>query len=336
MTRLIVVDATPYGPGMSGARRRCEELLQRLPALLPDDVFEVHWAHDGGGPSRSIEADNLVHATVDVSCRGGARRWMRRARDLKRRHAQAPFTDLFTDHGPVVYPRRVRNLVTLHDLRFLHGYGGTLRALYGRFRYGAVLRRAAAVIAVSRSVGDEATRTYDLDARRVLVAANAAADVFRQPPAESVRRGALVVGRDEPRKARGAAVAAAREAGVALEIVDGEIDDMTLAAKYGAAQWLLAPSLLEGFDLPVVEALACGTPVIASDIGPHRDLVDAGAQGITLAGVPANNGAWNWPAAVAALRERPPLTAAPPPDTWDDAAEAIAGLFSSSPERAQS
>nr|MDJ0523684.1 glycosyltransferase [Planctomycetota bacterium] len=281
MTRMVVVDCTPYGPEPSGARRRAVELLRRVPALLPDDVFEVHWARDGGGPPPDLEAPNLVHATVDASCRGGARRWLRRGRDLRRRHAHAAFTHLLTDHGPVVAPERVRNLVTLHDLRFLHGYGGRLRRWYGRRRYGGVLRRAAGVVAVSASVGAEALVRYGLAAERVHVAANAVCAPFR-PPDSGERAGAIVVARDEPRKARGAAVAAAREAGLELDVVDDACRDEELAARYGRARWLLAPSLLEGFDLPVVEALACGTPVIASDIPPHRDLVEAGARGIVL------------------------------------------------------
>lgn len=331
MTRLIVVDATPYGRVPSGARRRCEELLARLPALLPDDVFEVHWAHDGGGPPAALAADNLVHATVDVSCRGGALRWMRRTQDLKRRYRQASFTHLLTDHGPVVAPRTVRNLVTLHDLRFLHGYGGRLRALYGRYRYGAVLRSAAAIIAVSQSVADEAAAQYALDPERVVVAPNAAAAVFRPPDGGGVRCGALVVGRDEPRKARGAAASAAREAGIDLEIVDGGIDDASLAAKYGAAQWLLAPSLLEGFDLPVVEALACGTPVIASDIGPHRDLVAAGVRGLEIVPPPRNGSrGWSWPEAAARLTGPLPEVVLPAPSSWGDAAELVRGALARS------
>ena len=39
------------------------------------------------------------------------------------------------------------------------------------------------------------------------------------------------------------------------------------------AQAVLAPSSVEGFDLPAVEACALGVPLIASDIPAHRELV---------------------------------------------------------------
>jgi glycosyltransferase involved in cell wall biosynthesis len=326
VTGLVVVDATPYGPHPSGAKRRAVELLRRLPALLPSDVIEVHWAADGGGPPEDLVGDNLVHAVVGVSCRGGALRWWRRRRDLVRRRRAAPFTHLLTDHGPVVAPDRVANVVTLHDLRFLHGYGGTLRSLYARLRYGSVLRRAHRVVAVSPSVAAEATARFRLDPARVLVAPNAPAAAFRPVPG-APRAGVLVVARDEPRKARGAAVAAAASAGLALTVADprAHATDEGLRGLYAGARWLLAPSLDEGFDLPVAEALACGTPVVASDIPAHRDLVAYGARGVVLVPPPRREGgAWSWPEAARALAGAPPADVAPPSVAWDETARLVA------------
>jgi glycosyltransferase involved in cell wall biosynthesis len=226
-----------------------------------------------------------------------------------------------------VVPERVRNLVTLHDLRFLHGFGGRARAVYGRWLYGRTLRRAAGVVGVSASVGAEALQRYGLDEARVHVAPNAVDASFHAAPGGE-RSGAIVVARDEPRKARGAAVAAAREADVALDVVDDDCDDAALVRRYARARWALAPSLLEGYGMPVSEALACGTPVIATDIPAHRDLVEAGAQGIVLVPLPLRTGdVWHWPDAVAALRGPLPDVVAPPPWTWDEAARVIASAI---------
>lgn len=49
------------------------------------------------------------------------------------------------------------------------------------------------------------------------------------------------------------------------------LDRATLAAVYRRATVLLMPSEGEGFGLPVVEALACGTPVVASDLAALRE-----------------------------------------------------------------
>lgn len=47
----------------------------------------------------------------------------------------------------------------------------------------------------------------------------------------------------------------------------GFVPEEHLAALYGAAELLAYPSLYEGFGLPVVEAMACGTPVVTSPVG---------------------------------------------------------------------
>lgn len=54
--------------------------------------------------------------------------------------------------------------------------------------------------------------------------------------------------------------------------------DAELAGLLRAARALLVPSLAEGFGLPVVEALAAGTPVIASDIPVFREIAQGAAR----------------------------------------------------------
>ena len=46
-----------------------------------------------------------------------------------------------------------------------------------------------------------------------------------------------------------------------------ELNDRDLAAAYGAATALVYPSLYEGFGMPVIEAMACGCPVITTNLG---------------------------------------------------------------------
>lgn len=52
----------------------------------------------------------------------------------------------------------------------------------------------------------------------------------------------------------------------------GRIDDEILPALYAEAEWFVYLSLYEGFGLPPLEALACGTPVIVSDIPAFREV----------------------------------------------------------------
>jgi glycosyltransferase involved in cell wall biosynthesis len=67
--------------------------------------------------------------------------------------------------------------------------------------------------------------------------------------------------------------ALARDLGLSDRIVHLPVlDRATLAAVYRRSAVLLLPSEREGFGLPVLEALACGTPVVASDIAALREV----------------------------------------------------------------
>jgi glycosyltransferase involved in cell wall biosynthesis len=65
----------------------------------------------------------------------------------------------------------------------------------------------------------------------------------------------------------------ARQLGIDDRIsVLGFLDDRTLAAVYRRAALVLQPSDREGFGLPLVEAMACGTPVVASALAALREV----------------------------------------------------------------
>lgn len=68
----------------------------------------------------------------------------------------------------------------------------------------------------------------------------------------------------------------------------GYVDGPRLAALYRGASLLALPSLYEGFGLPVVEAFAAGTPVVASDLPVLREV----AQGAALFAPPHEVEAW--------------------------------------------
>lgn len=88
----------------------------------------------------------------------------------------------------------------------------------------------------------------------------------------------------------------------------GSVDDETLAAWYNAADVLVFPSLCEGFGWPPLEAMACGTPVVASNIAPITEIVgDAGllvAPDDPAAVADAAEQVLTDPALAASMRER--------------------------------
>jgi alpha-1,3-rhamnosyl/mannosyltransferase len=233
----------------------------------------------------------------------------------------------------------VPTVVTLHDLIPLKRRGEYLRTgLKFRLRYLAV-QRATRVIVPTGAVAEDALATLEIPPERVVVIKEAPAPSFGPRPAAEVdaareRFGLpesylLWVGgmrSPEPRKRVAELTRASRTMPLVLvgpaspwarelpEVtVTGEVSDDELAAIYTGAHALVFPSDEEGFGLPPVEALACGTPVVACDVPALREVLDGRA---VLADVGDIDGLLA--AAEAARRPAP----APPPWTWHDAARA--------------
>lgn len=61
-------------------------------------------------------------------------------------------------------------------------------------------------------------------------------------------------------------------------ITPGYIDDNDLPSVYGASKIFLFPSLSEGFGMPVIEAMACGTPVITSNTSSMPEIAGNAAR----------------------------------------------------------
>ena len=67
----------------------------------------------------------------------------------------------------------------------------------------------------------------------------------------------------------------------------GYLDDDDLRALYSSCAVFVYPSIYEGFGLPPLEAMACGAPVIASNIATFRETLGSAAQLIELNDVEA-------------------------------------------------
>lgn len=240
----------------------------------------------------------------------------------------------------------VPGVVTVHDLSFLHlpALFPPAKRLYLSALCRASVRKAAAVIAVSRQTADDVVRCFGAPPDKVTVAYNGV-DARFDPgaPQESAAfraakglpdRYLLFLGTLEPRKnletllhayARWRTQAAPADQDVRLVIAGGKgwfydaifaqtaalglgetvifpgyVPDAELPDWYRAALGFVYPSVFEGFGLPVLEAMACGAPVLCSDIPSLREVageaallapphdVDAWVAGLALlAGQPA-------------------------------------------------
>lgn len=95
-----------------------------------------------------------------------------------------------------------------------------------------------------------------------------------RPDAILVKGGASLYPRE---RLRLLALAHSLELGESLKFVDA-LSDADLASFYNAASVFAFPSIGEGFGFPVLEAMACGTPVVCSDIAALRELAGDAAR----------------------------------------------------------
>jgi alpha-1,3-rhamnosyl/mannosyltransferase len=182
-----------------------------------------------------------------------------------------------TFRGPVQASSPV--VLTVHDLALLRHPAAFPRwhRLYGRAGLRATLERADALVAVSEFTKDETVELVGIPEERIRVVPNGVDAIFTPNGPASEGDYVLTVATLEPRKNLARAVEAARLARVELRVVGargwggvdvpgwaGEVPDRELAALYRGARCVLYPSLYEGFGLPVLEAMACGTPVVTS------------------------------------------------------------------------
>jgi glycosyltransferase involved in cell wall biosynthesis len=65
------------------------------------------------------------------------------------------------------------------------------------------------------------------------------------------------------------------------------VPDDELPAYYGLADIFVLPSLLEGFGIPIAEALACGTPAVVTSAGASAETAGPGALVVPPADAPA-------------------------------------------------
>jgi glycosyltransferase involved in cell wall biosynthesis len=246
-----------------GLARVGQEVTRRLPQLERLD----------GGPPLLHPAEPLWLTTV-----------------LARRRPDVFYSPGF--NAPPTCP--VPFVFTVFDLIHLHvpEESGKGKRAYYHLHVKPAVRRARAVLTGSEYSRAQIVEWSGVDPGRVVVIRAAAGDAFT-PAGEAHEAGypyLLYVGNHKPHKNLARLLRAfaqvredpslrlllagtvepdlltlARTVGVADRLVFlGDVPDERLPALYRGAVALVFPSLYEGFGLPPLEAMACGTPVLSS------------------------------------------------------------------------
>ena len=192
------------------------------------------------------------------------------------------------------------HVVTVHDcISIEYTYRHDVRLPVYLRMMDLLLRRAETVVAISQATRAAVLRHFSLQPEQVVVipsGMDAITGVATAPPAPGAAPFVLLVTNSLPHKNTVATCRAwvrsrgpregvelrvigslpddarriCQEAGVPLRVASG-VDDASLVAAYRQCRFLVAPSLSEGHDLPVAEALSLGAEVLCSDIDVHRE-----------------------------------------------------------------
>jgi glycosyltransferase involved in cell wall biosynthesis len=283
---VIVLDADVLGRNRTGEETYLRNLLRELPRVAPDLRFAAVTRRPDLVPP-GVEAIALPARSQELRMAWSLPRLLRRLR---------PEVAHFQHVLPLGW--RGPSVVTLHDLHFERD--PDVMGLLDRLTFKAMVpraaRRAQLVLAVSERTKRDAVELYGLDPAKVSVTPHGVDPAF-SPGGERPHEYVPFVGAVQARKNPLAALAAAQENGLPLVVagpekepalvadlrargadVRGWVTQAELAELYRGAAALVLPSRHEGFGIPVVEAMASGTPVVLSGDAALREVAGDAAS----------------------------------------------------------
>jgi glycosyltransferase involved in cell wall biosynthesis len=276
----VVIDADVLGRRRTGDETYVENLLRRLPEAAGDSLRLAAITRHPELVPAGVEPIELPARSQELRMAWTLPRLLRRLQ---------PALAHFQHSLPLRCPCPA--VVTIHDLSFERDPGVMGRVDRRVFRtvVPRAARRAARVFAVSERTRRDLVELYAIPDGKIVVTPNGVDPAFT--PGGANGGYLLFVGAIQERKNPLAAAAAARAVGLPLVVAGpekepalarelerrgadlrGYVDKAQLADLYRGAACLVLPSRFEGFGLPVLEAMACGTPVVATKDPAMREV----------------------------------------------------------------
>jgi glycosyltransferase involved in cell wall biosynthesis len=288
MTRLVLIDADVLGRRRTGEETYVTNLLRSLPSPALEAGLRV---------AAVTRRPDLVPDEIEPIALAAGSQELRMSWRLPRLLRKLRPSLAHFQHGlPLL--TALPTVVTVHDLSFERSWTAMplMDTIVFRARVPRSVRSTSRVIAVSERTKRDIVGLYGLPSDRVTVIPHGVDPAFEPGGGGGGGRYLLFVGAIQERKDPLAAADAAQELGMPLVVVGperdaglarklrrrgvdlrGYVDKGELADLYRGAACLLLPSRYEGFGLPILEAMASGTPVVASADPALQEVADGAA-----------------------------------------------------------
>ncbi|MBX3460143.1 MAG: glycosyltransferase [Planctomycetes bacterium] len=188
-----------------------------------------------------------------------------------------------------------RTVLTVHDCGVLRGKSGLRRWLLRKLWFSLPAARVAAISTISAFSRDELATVAGVPADAITVVPNCANPEFAPDPAARATAPTLLLVGTAANKNLSRTLPALHGLDVKVMVVgrldDGQerlargldlqaienLDASSMAALYRRAWALMFASTYEGFGMPIIEAQACGTPVVTSQVMPMSEVAGGAA-----------------------------------------------------------
>lgn len=298
---MIVINARFLTQSITGVQRFAIELSIKLKEYYQDNIQFV-------SPSNIIHTDIAKQLAVKIIGKKSGHLWEQIELPIFLRKNRNPLLINLCNMAPIFYKNKIS---TLHDITFIkypNSYSFKFRCFY-RILIPLILRSSIKIYTVSEFSKNEIANYYKIDKQKINVIYNAVNKSFKKIIDNSLKKKKYILAVSSVKENKNFTLIL--QAFTKIQKLDndiflyiigdlnnknfkslnleiykknnhinflGRISDDMLIKYYSNASLFVFPSLYEGFGIPVLEAQACGCPVVCSNTSSLPEIVNKSAS----------------------------------------------------------